>query len=191
MEEQNKEQPIAEVTVELDREAHRRFGRFAMLHWPQNIVLLIFIAIMPPMLAFIFFFAVRLQREILLVMATTLTVMYLAMLAHMATHRGRAFHKLEKMGLQPETFAFNEGHVLVRGGTNLTQVSQQMQYELFGTVYETAYAFYLVLRVPKNNTFVLEKKFFDEGQAVALRELFARKFEKKFKQYNRNRGPTP
>jgi len=181
MEEQNNAQPIVEVTVELDREAHRRFSWFSWFHWPKSIATLIFVFLLQPTaLAIILIAAFSKPGAALAGAASGCSAVFLYCIMLILTHHRRAFRKIEKQCPTPNTFTFFDSHVETRGGTQFAQGTEQMQYELFVKVYETAHAFYLVLRVPKDTAFLLDKKFCDAGQAAALRELFARKLQAKF-----------
>ena len=183
MEEQNNAQPIVEVTVELDRESHRRFAWFAWFHWPQSIATLIFVFVfLPAALVGIYIAAFSRPSAALAGAASGISAMFIYCVVLILTHPRRAFLKIEKQCPTPNTFTFFDSHVEARGGTQYTQGTEQMQYELFVKAYETAHAFYLVLRVPKDKAFLLDKKFFDDEKVAALRELFARKFGEKFKQ---------
>jgi len=181
MEEQKNEQAIAEVTIIMEWEAFRRFGRFAWFHWPQNIALFIFaIVVMPLMLVFLYIVAfVWPGSDRLAPLTVALTAAYIAMLYITLTARKRAWRRLSQTQPLPQTYVFYEEQLILTGGMQYAQGTEQIQYELFNRVYETKHAFYMTLLKTKN--FILDKKFFAEDQITALRELLVRKFGDKFK----------
>jgi hypothetical protein len=183
MEENRNEQAVVEVTVELDKETYFRFGRFAWVHWPQNIAGLVVLFVIFP-IALILLYAAAFTRPSAgsVGMVSGGSAFYLYVLVMTLTSRRRAFRKIEQQRLLPQTFTFYEAHLQAQGGAQFVQGSEQMQYELFNKVYETKHAFYMVFI--KQKVFMLDKKFFGEAETAALRALFARRFGEKFKQYS-------
>ena len=187
MEANTTEQPITEISMELDKKSYRQVLRFAVFFRKRNLVAaLLLYAIFPPLLLFLcyrtfFQWDWRGEDWPSVVVFAFVCIIWGAYLISFETKRRRPIRQLIKAKPLPQTYAFYEEQILVTDGVQHMQAVNTIQYTLFNKVYETKHAFYMIFH--KENTYVLDKRFFNEAEANALRNLFARKFGDNFKQY--------
>ena len=80
---------------------------------------------------------------------------------------------------------FYEDYILSRKELPEVASESRIRYDYYTEAVETQSAFYLTIAMGKNTHGILPKSYMTPEQIDALRELLARKFGDKFKQYNK------
>jgi len=169
MEGQDKGPAIVEITVELDRNSYKRYHLFMMFRWPT----ILFFPLVPLSIAWAIFWPEKITEWVVVVVIYTFAYMGVLLSDKPLVQAAKEARQL------PTTYTFYENVLQTQGGELFVRRLELLQYELFGKCYETRHAFYMTR--PRGGTIILDKNCFGDEQAVAIRELFAQKFEKEFK----------
>jgi len=182
MEEQNSGQPIVEITKQPDYKAYRKFywfsAKFRPIAWFGWLVL----ASVPVWWIYNYgpeWMNKYHQENIIELSFLLFFVPYIALVAAHCTTPRRLFRQYKKSQPLTTTTAFFEAQFTYRASSQNRSASGCVGYESINRAYETRDAFYL--KYDDKNWGFHPKKFFAPGQAEILRELFARKFGKRFK----------
>ena len=172
MEKQDKEQAIMKITVELGRDSYKHHQRFMLFRWQFLLLLLL------GPLALVWVVNRPKERADWIAAAVFYVIFQIIVTASLLCSKPYARIMAETRPL-PTTYTFYENVLQTQGGELFVRRLELLQYELFGKCYETKHAFYMTR--PRGGIIILDKTCFGEAESAALRELFARKFEKEFK----------
>ena len=178
MEGQINEQPIVEITKQLDYRAYRKHYYFRERRRPIAWVSWLAL-VLGPILWSIFYGADwihKLQENIIDISAPTLFVFCIAAVIYVATAPRRFFRRNESRVTM--TVFFENWISYTHTGQNRSD-NGTIKYESVNKGYETKDTFYL--QYDGNEWGIYPKKFFAPGQVEALRALFVRKFGERFK----------
>jgi len=174
MEEQNKEKAIMDITVEFNIASYRHYNFFRLRRWQSLLAISLTVFFVFSLLIYFGDPAHWIASAIFLG-ASCISIAYSAL-----SGKEAARIMMETRPL-PTTYTFYENALCTQGGAMFVQTWERLEYALFSKCYETRHAFYMT--APRRAAIILDKSFFGEAETTMLRSLFARKFEKNFKQY--------
>jgi len=174
------EQPIVEITEHADYKAYRKFLFFtdrrrptAWINWFSAYV---FVPAMVTYLLYSSWYYNRIDPVTLVII-----VAYLALIIYRLTSPRRYFKRNWGPHHTETKTAFHDARFDFASSGQNSNANGSVSYERVARAYETKSAFYL--KFTEKGWGYFPKIFFSDDQALALRDLFIRKFGDKFKQY--------
>ena len=200
MEDQTAAQPIVDVTTQLDYKEYKRYARFVHLR-TKTILSLVFMSITYPLGLFLVLLPVyAVLRELGIELPVTvlsgilwglyafaalfvLHSLYVSVIAFRVEMR--SWKKYQRHYEADSHEIFFEEYILTHKELPEVASNNRIRYEHYAQAVETKSAFYLTLAMDKNQHGILPKQCMTDDQIAALRDLFARKYGAKFKQYKK------